>query len=153
MKHSNLLSESNNMSIIRIAPVCNGKIYVAPRASKDGKDSFMDLPMEESVEHVSTKSDKTARKVKEKYQAHLKTSMTPRFSVQYHSRPPLQESVCLYILPLKEEHEISFRDGRFVSAEEIETSPQLFSRKLQEESALLGMAAELWDSDLDAFNI
>ena len=133
------------MSIIRIAPVCNGKIYVAPRASKDGKDSFMDLPMEESVEHVSTKSDKTARKVKEKYQAHLKTSMTPRFSVHYKSPSHHGSTTYLYILPLKQEDEIQFHEGRFISAEDINKHPKQYTSNLQMEGELLGMAAELWN--------
>lgn len=133
------------MSIIRIAPVCNGKIYVAPRASKDGKGSFMDLPMEESVEHVSIKSDKTARKVKEKYQAHLKTSMTPRFSVQYNSPSHHGSTTYLYILPLREEDEIQFHEGRFISAEDINKHPKQYTSNLQMEGELLGMAAELWN--------
>jgi len=153
MKDSIQHTASAPQPIVRIAPVCNGKIYVIPRTSSNGQQFYMDLPIEEETEIRTPRTGKAARKVMAKYRPHLSTDATPRFSVQYHSRPPLQESVCLYILPLKEEHEISFRDGRFVSAEEIETSPQLFSRKLQEESALLGMAAELWDSDLDAFNI
>ena len=133
------------MSIIRIAPVCNGKIYVAPRASKDGKGSFMDLPMEENVEHVSTKSDKTARKVKEKYQAHIKTSMTPRFSVQYKSPSHHGSTTYLYILPLREEDEIQFHEGRFISAEDINKHPKQYTSNLQMEGELLGMAAELWN--------
>mgnify|MGYP006391275505 FL=1 len=68
MKHSNLLPKNNKMPIIRIAPVCNGKIYVTPRSVMDDESSRMDLPMEECVEHISTQSDKAARKMKEKYQ-------------------------------------------------------------------------------------
>ena len=46
--------KSNKMSIIRIAPVCGGKIYMTPNK---------ELPIEEEVEHVDEKSDKKARKV------------------------------------------------------------------------------------------
>lgn len=144
MKHSNLSSETNNMPIIRIAPVCNGKIYVAPRTSENGKELRMDIPMEESVEHVSTKSDKAARKVKEKYRAHLSTSMTPRFSVRYKSPSHNGSTAYLYILPLKKEDEIHFHEGKFISAEEITHQPEAYSSNLQLESELLGMAAELW---------
>ena len=133
------------MPIIRIAPVCKGKIYVVPRTSEDGKELRMDIPMEESVEHVSTKSDKTARKVKEKYQAHLKTSMTPRFSVQYKSPSHHGSTTYLYILPLKQEDEIQFHEGRFISAEDINKHPKQYISNLQMESELLGMAAELWN--------
>lgn len=144
MKDSIQQTPSASLPILRIAPVCNGKIYVVPRTNPDGETSCMDLPIEEETEIRAPRSGKTARKVMEKYRAYLSTDATPRFSVQYHSRLPLRESVCLYILPLKEESEISFSNGRFVSAEEIETAPRMFGRKLQEESALLGMAAELW---------
>lgn len=145
MKHSNLLSESNKMSFIRIAPVCNGKIYVVPRTSKDGKGSFMDLPIEESVEHVSTKSDKTAHKIKEKYQAHLSTAASPRFSVQYKSPSHNGSTAYLYILPMREEDKIQFHEGQFVSAEDIAKYPKQYTSNLQMEGDLLGMAAELWN--------
>ena len=133
------------MPIIRIAPVCNGKIYVVPRTSEDGKEMLMDIPMEESVEHVSTKSDKAVRKVKEKYQAHIRTSITPRFSVQYKSLSHHGSTTYLYILPLKQEDEIQFREGRFISAEDINKHPKQYTSDLQMESELLGMAAELWN--------
>ena len=144
MKHSNLLPESNKMSIIRIAPVCNGKIYVTPRASTDGKGFLMDLPIEESVEHVSTKSDKVARKIKEKYQSHIHTDASPRFCVQYTSKPHDGCTAYLYVLPLHQEDEIHFHEGKFVSAEDINNHPDAYSYNLHEESELLDMAAELW---------
>ena len=133
------------MSIIRIAPVCNGKIYVIPRTPADGKGPLMDLPMVENVEHVYPKSDKAARKVKEKYDAHVSTSMTPRFSVQYTSASTGNNTVFLYVLPLREEDKIQFHEGRFVSAEDIDARPEAYTPDLQKESGLLGMAAELWN--------
>ena len=97
------------------------------------------------VGYISTKSDKTARKVKEKYQAHLKTSMTPRFSVQYKSPSHHGSTTYLYILPLKQEDEIQFHEGRFISAEDINKHPKQYTSNLQMEGELLGMAAELWN--------
>ena len=145
MKHSKLFSESNKMPIIRIAPVCNGKIYVVPHPSMDGKSTYMDIPIEESVEHVSTKSDKVARKVKENYHQHLNTDATPRFCVQHKSGSASDATMYLYILPLREEDEIQFHQGKFVSTEEIESGKEKYSHTLQDECTLLGMAAELWD--------
>ena len=144
MKSSSQPSIRNNMPIIRIAPVCNGKIYVAPRRAADGENLQWDLPIEESVEHVSTKSDKVARKIKEKYQSHIHSDASPRFCVQYTSKPHDGSTAYLYILPLQKEEEVHFHEGKFVSAEEITNQPETFSDNLQEESALLGMAAELW---------
>ena len=145
MRHSNLLPENSKMPIIRIAPVCNGKIYVAPRSAMDDGSSRMDLPMEECVEHVSTQSDKAARKVKEKYQQHLRTEASPRFCVMHRSSTGKDAISYLYVLPLKSEDEIFFRKGEFVTSEDISKHPEVYSPDLQTESELLGMAAELWD--------
>ena len=144
MKHLKLTPENNNMPIIRIAPVCNGKIYVVPRLGTDGKNLRWDLPIEESVKHVSTQSEKVARKIKEKYQAHIHTDASPRFCVQYTSKPHNGSVAYLYVLPLRQEEEIHFHEGKFVSAKEIINQPETHSYNLQKESALLGMAAELW---------
>ena len=132
------------MPIVRIAPVCNGKIYVAPRMASDGESLRLDLPVEESGEHISTKSEKAARKIKEKYQAHIHTDASPRFCVQYKSKPHHGRTAYLYVLPLRQEEEIHFHEGKFVSAEDITNHPDAYSRNLQEESELLDMAAELW---------
>ena len=70
--------------------------------------------------------------------------MQPRFSVQYKSASHNGETVYLYILPLKQEHEIQFHNGTFISADEIGTNSLLYSSNLQKESELIGMAAELW---------
>jgi hypothetical protein len=102
----------------------------------------MDIPMVESVEHVSTKSDKTACKIKEKYRLHIQTDASPRFCVQHRSGNAI---AYLYVLPLKQEDEIHFHDGRFVSAEDITNHPKQYTSDLLLESELLGMAAELWN--------
>jgi hypothetical protein len=141
MKSSLYSLKSDNMPIIRIAPVCNGKIYVIPHTSEEGT-SVLDLPMVDHIEKASPQSEKTARKVKEKYHLHVKSEMQPRFSVQYKSASDNEETVYLYILPLKQEHEIQFHNGTFISADEI--NGLHYSANLQKESELIGMAAELW---------
>ena len=53
-----LLTPCKNMPIIRIAPVCNGKIYVTPRHLSNQ----MDLPLEEYTAVAPSKSsNKLAR--------------------------------------------------------------------------------------------
>ena len=151
MKHSNLLPENNKMPIIRIAPVCNGKIYVVPRSDMDNNKSRMDLPMEECVKHVSIKSDKEARKIKEKYHQHLCMDASPRFCVTHRSKTEEETNVYLYVLPLRSEDEILFREGKFVTSEDINAHPASYSPNLQTESDLLGMAAELWEEYFQAF--
>ena len=138
MKNPKSNPPTDKMPIIRIAPVCNGKIYVIPHSSV----GCIDIPMVESVEHVSTKSDKTACKIKEKYRLHIQTDASPRFCVQHQSGNAI---AYLYVLPLKQEDEIHFHDGRFVSAEDITNHPKQYTSDLLLESELLGMAAELWN--------
>ena len=145
MKNPLNLSTSNNLPIVRIAPVCNGKIYVVPRRPDGVKTPRLDLPIEERVEHFSPNSEKSIRKIKEKYHLHLHTSATPRFCVQYKSESDNGSTVYLYILPLKSEDEIHFHDGEFVKSEDMEENATLYSMNLQKESGLLGMAAELWE--------
>ena len=128
--------KNNKMSVIRIAPVCSGKIYITPD---------MDLPIKEEVAHVNEKSEKTARKVLEKYQNHIHTDATPRFCVKHHSTTEEGATIYLYVLPLKAEEEISFHEGRFVSEEEMNKEAKKYSADLLEESDLLFMSAELWE--------
>lgn len=135
------LNSCKNMPILRIAPVCNGKIYVTPRHSSNQ----MDLPLEEyTTDAPSQSSNKLARLLTSKYESQIHTEEQPRFSVKYTSPINKQEEVYLYILPLNHEQEISFDNGTFISAEEIEAEGSRFSQYLQKESGLLGMAAELW---------
>ena len=140
-----LLTPCKNMPIIRIAPVCNGKIYVTPRHLSNQ----MDLPLEEYTAVAPSKSsNKLARLLTSKYESQIQTEDHPRFSVKYTSPHNQQEEVYLYILPLNHEKEISFEEGKFVTADEITANNQLFSKYLQKESGLLGMAAELWNDYL-----
>ena len=142
MKNSRINPPSDKMTIVRIAPVCKGKIYVIPHSSDSDEHGCMDLPIVESVEHVSTKSDKVACKITEKYLRHIQTDASPRFCVQHK---PGNAIAYLYVLPLKPEDEIHFQNGCFVDAEEIQSHPEAYSHTLVEESDLLGMAAELWE--------
>ena len=145
MTNSKINPLSDKMSIVRIAPVCNGKIYVVQRRPDGVKTPRLDLPIEEHLEHFSPNSEKYIRKIKEKYHLHLHTPTTPRFSVQYKSKTHNGSTVYLYILPLKSEDEIHFHEGEFVSSEDIAENATLYSLNLQKEGDLLGMAAELWE--------
>jgi len=82
--------------------------------------------------------------MKEKYQSHIHTDASPRFCVQYTSKPHDGCTAYLYVLPLHQEDEIHFHEGKFVSAEDINNHPDAYSYNLHEESELLDMAAELW---------
>ena len=144
MKKPILNPPTDLMSIIRIAPVCNGKIYVTPHPTNKEASPYWDLPIEEQIEHFSPQSEKAIRKVKERYNAHLQTTTLPRFSVKYCSTMHGGKTVYLYILPLNQENEISFHFGQFISIEEITSQQKRYSTNLCKEKELLGMAAELW---------
>lgn len=144
MKRSESISQPKNMHIVRIAPVCNGKIYVIPHPSTNEKNNRMDIPIEEYASQEPSKSGKTAQKIKGKYQLHIRSEIQPRFSVKYHSVSEQKGTVYLYILPLKEESEISFQGGKFITADEIRNNSERFGLNLQQECELLDMAAELW---------
>lgn len=144
MKRTLSTSAHKHTSILRIAPVCNGKIYVVPHEPVQGGNSTTDIPIEEYVSQPPTSSGKTAQKVKEKYHLHIHSDMQPRFCVKYKAPNNEQEIVFLYILPLKDESEINFHKGKFISTEEINQDGNRYSSNLQKESELLGMAAELW---------
>lgn len=137
---------TNKMPIIRIAPVCNGKIYVVPRHSSENKDIHWDLPIEESVEHISSNPEKIASKVKGKYHLHIHSDVSPRFCVQHKLGTTNNTIVFLYVLPIKKEDEIDFHNGHFVDANHIQTHQEQYSHTFLKESELLVMAAELWDS-------
>ena len=133
-----------NMPIIRIAPICNGKIYVMPHT----ESRQMDLPLMEQVAcHPVKSSNKLAKQLTQKHK-NIHTPEEPRFSVRYISPSNEEEHVYLYILPLSKEDEIHFEEGKFISANEIEDNAHLYSDYLQKESGLLGMAAELWNDYL-----
>lgn len=143
MKSSVNIPHREQFSIVRIAPVCNGKIYVIPRQLENG-ESMMDLPIEETVDQTSIPSDRIVCKIKERYSQHISCKTSPRFSVRYLSALHHDNTVYLYILPLEKESDIHFLNGNFINSQEIASHPKKYSSNLQKEGELLGMAAELW---------
>lgn len=136
----------NNMPIIRIAPVCNGKIYVVPHQSSLSTNCLFDIPIQEEVTTDPSPTGKAALKLKERYRSHIDATEQPRFSVKYRLKSSERNTVYLYILPLEKEEDIHFSNGLFITAEDIQVSGKNFSPYLLEESELLGMAAELWSN-------
>ncbi len=130
--------------IIRVAAVCNGKVYVTPASNE--KD-YMDFPIQEVCLAPHTTIEHTIRHIQEKYQPHLKEKADLRFSLKYLFDTPFGTSVTvlLYVLPLKDESDIHFEDGRFVSPAEItEDTDKRFSLFLKKEAEHLEMVVEMW---------
>lgn len=133
------------MPIIRIAPICNGKIYVVPHLIT----KLLDFPLTDSIRHKPYfSSTKPARHLIKKYTKEIQTHERPRLSVKYMSPIRPDEEVYLYILPLKTESEINFKDGSYVSPDDIEMNAGRYSEYIQKESGLLSMASELWKNYL-----
>lgn len=142
---SPILTPDIIMPIIRIAPICNGKVYIIPHSTLQK----MDLPLMGQMDESSVnKSNKLAKQLMQRYNAEIQTNEHPRFCVKYNSPIHEGEKVYLYILPLNNEEDIQFENGGFIDTDNIETNPFQYSHYLQKESGLLSMAAELWQDYL-----
>ena len=65
------------MPFLRIAPICNGKIYVAPRSYQGEEPGKLDIPMEDYIYACKTDTDKYAKEVENKYkQPYYRTTGT-----------------------------------------------------------------------------
>ena len=84
------------MPILRIAPICNGKIYVVPNHSSSRENNWLDIPIHEHLQTTPSPTGKTALKLKERYHAHIHTSEQPRFCVKYRDKSEHTDTV--YIL-------------------------------------------------------
>ncbi len=131
---------------LRIAPVCNGKIYVAPRNVRDRSFGKLDIPMEGCFCNGKENADKRAREIKRQYIDRLTVVPPLRFSLKYHSHAgnSFPRTILLYILPFDKENYIHFPRGRFVTPEEIEAEPEKYSSFLQEEVNHLHLVANVW---------
>lgn len=145
MKRSVHFSSIKHNTIVRIAPVCKGMIYVIPHTTPQLDSPLWDIPIIENLEKAFPIPIQTIRKTVRKYHRHIQTLHSPRYSVRHKSSTDSGHIISLYILPLSDTSEINFREGRFVTSDEIRDNKELYSLDLQQESELLGIAAELWD--------
>ena len=54
------------MPFLRIAPICNGKIYVLPRNTHSEEPGKLDIPMEDYIYACKTDTDKYAKEIEKK---------------------------------------------------------------------------------------
>lgn len=133
------------MPFLRIAPICNGKIYVLPRGIHGEEPGKLDIPMEDYIYANKTNLDLYAKEVEDKYKNNLEGSIEPRFSLKHMIKSKGQnKTILLYILPLEEENQIHFKGGMFVSPEEIALEESKYSTFLLSELDHLGVAAQIW---------
>ena len=148
LKH--LVKETNGvkkMPFLRIAPICNGKIYVAPRSYQGEEPGKLDIPMEDYIYACKTDTDKYAKEVENKYSNHITGQPEPRFSLKHLVKETngVKKTIMLYILPLNDEEQIHFTGGKFVTPEEIEMNSAQYSSFLKEEIDHLNIVTQMWE--------
>ena len=132
--------EESRHNIIRIVPLCNGKLLLSKK--NIGSDHEWDIPVERNFEGTFDASKKYALKTAKRT---MGTNMQPRFIMQYSEECScgICNNVLLFILPLKAESDIKL-DGKFFSFEEIEKNMNLLNPCIKKELEHLKDAASLW---------
>lgn len=135
------------MPFLRIAPICNGKIYVAPRSDRGKESGKLDIPMEDYIYAYKTNTDRYAKEVEKKYSDHLTDLPEPRFSLKHlvKGTDGTRKTILLYVLPLNDESQIHFNGGKFVTPEDIEANSNQYSSFLKEEIDHLNVVAQMWE--------
>lgn len=131
--------ENSRYNIIRIAPVCNGRLLLS---LKNPASQVWDIPIERNLEGTFDDSKKYAMKTAKRISG---TNVQPRFILQYTEECScgICNNVLLFILPLKTERDINL-DGKFFNFEEIENNLQQINPCIKKELEHLRDAASLW---------
>lgn len=134
------------MPFLRIAPICNGKVYVSPRGMHGEEPGKWDVPMEDYIYVCKTDTDSYAKEIEKKYHQYLTSNAEPRFSLKHMVAIPgrQKKTILLYVLPLEEESQIHFTGGKFVTPEEVLSNAAQYSSFLKAEIDHLGVAAQIW---------
>lgn len=131
--------EKSRHNIIRIAPVCNGRLMLS---KKNQTSQIWDIPIERNLEGTFDDSKKYAMKTTKRI---LGTNIQPRFLMQYTEECScgICNNVLLFILPLKTESDIKL-DGKFFKFEDIENNLEQLNPCIGKELEHLKDAASLW---------
>ena len=135
------------MPFLRIAPICNGKIYVAPRKSQGEEPGKLDVPMEDYIYACKTDSDRYAKEIEKRYSENIIGEPEPRFSLKHliKANGKAKKTILLYVLPLDDEKQINFTGGKFVTPQEIEADSTRYSSFLKDEIDHLSVVAQMWE--------
>lgn len=129
--------------IIRIIPICNGKIYLTPHVKNA---TTWDAPIKSLFEGPLRKSQQHAKHIILKSHkgsiAHKKVH--PRLILSYRTQGLIPAFIQLYILPVSQENELTFPGGRFFECEDIKNNPEFFSHELMIECERLQLVAQVW---------
>lgn len=145
------LQENFRYSLVRIAVVYNGKIYLKRRSDRSDDEPenapVWDVAVESPFEGPLDKSNEYAVRIAKKICTSKEVS--PRLLLRYTTSPDdedNQQRVSLYILPLQDTSDLrKTTEGRFFSFDEIDhTAARRYSISLLSELETLQMAAEMW---------
>ena len=135
----------NSRCMIRIAPVCNGKIFLAPYES-NGRHVW-DVPLIFDLTRNAGRSEKfAARKAKEflKERMEKDSFISPRLIMKYRIERVSHRPVQLFIFPIDKEETCGTKEGRFFTFSELAEMPEQFSRILLAEKEHLLISANVW---------
>lgn len=132
--------------IIRIIPICNGKVYLTSRSDNN---QIWDAPIISLFEGPLRKSQKHAKLIVKRCQKQMEVNfphrvLYPRLILSYRMQGIIPCFIQLYILPISKENDFILPEGRFFSCEEIKLAPESFSEELRMEHERLQMVAQIW---------
>lgn len=140
------VSHDRPLCLIRIAPVCNGKIFLYPH--RIAAEPVWDVPMVYKIEEILEKSERYAArqaKVFLKEAGYTAQKFTfPRLILKYHIRQLTPYPIQLFVLPIHDEDDFHLPEGRFFSFHEIGQSALRFSKILMAEKEHLQISATVW---------
>lgn len=142
-------SQESLCSIIRIAPVCNGKIYLIPYKKDDSSEHIWDIPLVFIFEKPPHKSKSFATTQARKFLREISGNdmspfISPRLILKYKIEKLTPHPVQLFIFPIDREEKCRNGSGRFFTFSELEKSSGNFSRTLLVEKEHLQISANLW---------
>lgn len=132
--------EKSRQNIIRIAPICNGKLLLSQKNIPSNK--VWDIPIERNFEGNIDDCRKYAVKTAGRFTTN---DVQPRLILQYGEECScgIQNNILLFILPIKDKKDIKI-EGRFIGFDEIDKNSLQLNTHIKKELEHLKDAASLW---------
>lgn len=113
--------------LLRIAIICRGKIYVAPRNRYQEETGKLDTPIEECILSNEIDLKQLTKKITHEY--HIPLNKELRFSLNYQITLPdgISRTILLFLISLDNEKQIHIEEGRFVTLPEMEKHADQYS--------------------------
>lgn len=132
--------EKSKQNIIRIAPICNGKLLLSQKNIPS--HNVWDIPIERNFEGNIDDCMEYAIKTARRFTI---SDVQPRLILQYGEECScgIHNNILLFILPVKEENDIKI-EGRFISFDEVNKELSQLNPHIKKELEHLKDAASLW---------